>query len=151
MPTKCEHCAKPIPELRLKHGATSCSKTCSNLIQKNKCSSFCYPDTVKTGTVGAIHELVVSIDLMKRGLPVFRALSSACACDLGVLCNGRLLRFEVTTGYIGCKGSLSYPKHKKQNFDVIAVVSPGGITYLPALEEWFPAVVQVTANDPEVH
>jgi len=48
-----------------------------------------------TGTVGAIGELRVAIDLMSKGFDVFRALSPAASCDLLVMKEGKLFDIEV--------------------------------------------------------
>lgn len=64
-------------------------------------------------------------------MSVFRALSPSCDCDLAVLKNCKLIRVEVTTGYTMQNGALSYHHHDTKNYDVIAVVHKGGISYFP--------------------
>jgi hypothetical protein len=88
-----------------------------------------------SATVGAIHEYVVGIDLLRRGWPVFRSLSPACHCDLAVVAGGELLLVEVTTGFRTIAGALSWPtKRASYVFDVLAVVEKNGqITYIPEL------------------
>lgn len=49
------------------------------------------------GTVGAVGELAATIDLVRRGYEVFRAISPSSSCDLLVLKGGRVLRIEVRT------------------------------------------------------
>jgi hypothetical protein len=89
---------------------------------------------VPTATVGAINELLVGIDLLKRGLPVFRALSPSSPGDLAVLLDNKLVIVEVTTGSRTIRGVLVYPLHKGQAYDVLAVVERSGkIIYTPDL------------------
>ena len=56
-------------------------------------------DTLARGTVGAIGELEVSIDLMEKGFEVFRALSPSSSCDILVQKAGKTYALEVRTGY----------------------------------------------------
>ena len=89
---------------------------------------------IAPATVGAINEYLVGVDLLKRGLAVFRALSPASPGDLAVLHGDKLLMVEVTTGTKSPSGALMYPPHKAQAFDIIAVVErSGAITYIPEL------------------
>ncbi len=70
-----------------------------------------------------MHELVVCVDLLRRGYHVFRAVAPNCACDLLILKDGTLTRVEVTTGYIGLKGNLAHPVKDPNRFDLLAVVT----------------------------
>jgi hypothetical protein len=81
------------------------------------------PIKIKSATTGAAHELVVCVDLMKRGWHVFRAQSPSCPCDLIAMNDNQLLRIEVTTGTI-VKHGIAFPKKKDSYiFDFIAVVT----------------------------
>ena len=87
---------------------------------------------VATATVGAINEYLVGIDLLKRGLPVYRALSPSAPGDLAVLIGKKLAIVEVTTGARSTGGVLTYPPHRAHYYDVLAVVERSGvITYIP--------------------
>jgi hypothetical protein len=90
---------------------------------------------ISPGTVGAIAELAVAVDLMERGYDVFRAVSPACSCDLAVLSGGELLRIEVRTGHLSANGGLYWGATRNDDgrFDVYAVVlhsDPRQIVYL---------------------
>lgn len=130
---KCSECEKVI--LRKNKRALTCSDDCSTKRIKTKMSILNEHRVwgVSTGTTGAIHELVVSVDLMKRGLHVFRAMSPSCPCDLAVICDGKLLRIEVTTGFLLASGRIHVPSKNEKNFDVLAVVHGGVIHYQPDL------------------
>ena len=52
-----------------------------------------------TGTVGAIAEILVAADLLKKGYAVFRALSMSCFCDVIAIKEKRIFRMEIRTGY----------------------------------------------------
>jgi hypothetical protein len=89
-----------------------------------------------SGTTGAISELLVSSDLLRRGYAVFRALSPSCSCDLAILKGGRLFRVEVRTAYRHQKTRrLFYPKVDPEKSDIAALVVGGTeIIYIPELE-----------------
>ena len=91
---------------------------------------------VCTGTIGAIGELRVCVDLLSKGYHVYRAISPACPADLAITHNNKLYRVEVTTGYISIKGKLYHLKNEqdKLGFDIPAVIKKTGeISYFPEL------------------
>jgi hypothetical protein len=96
-----------------------------------------------TGTTGAISELVVATDLLRRGYSVFRSLSPACKCDLAILKGSILCRVEVKTGYLTRAGAHTTGNTNRQqrniDFDVLAIVLKVGTTivYEPDVETWF--------------
>ena len=77
-----------------------CSDTCRN-------RNF-YPERLNTdlstATVGALGELAVSCELLRRGWTVFRALSPSAFCDLIAIKDGTMLRIEVRTAYRPASG-----------------------------------------------
>ena len=76
-----------------------------------------------TMAVGAVHELLVSVDLMRRGFYVFRALSPAGPCDLVAIAKDEMYRIEVTTGVRTLAGTLSFRKKSDRYlYDFLAVV-----------------------------
>lgn len=87
-------------------------------------------------TVGAVSELSVCVDLMKRGFHTFRALSAHCPCDLMIFkTNGPTLRVEVKSGTISADGRRAYVPPTNDQFDVLALVYPDGvIEYRPPLD-----------------
>ena len=127
----CSHCGR----LLTGRGYKYCSKEClkqGNAEKYRKVNGERW--SLATATVGAIHEYIVGIDLLKRGHHVFRALSPSSPGDLAVLMGKRLVIVEVTTGSRSTKGVLTYPPHKNGSHDVIAVVERAGtITYIPDL------------------
>jgi hypothetical protein len=84
--------------------------------------------------VGAISELLVCADLLKKGYEVFRAVSQHCSCDLAILKDKALVRVEVRTAFMNGKGELNYAKPKPEKSDVLALVlKDGNIFYRPEL------------------
>ena len=90
-----------------------------------------YPG-ISTGTVGAISELRVSVDLLAKGYEVFRALSPSCSCDLAVMKDSKLLRIEVRTAYRG-KSNNIITRRSRFKADHFALVLPSEIVYEPEL------------------
>jgi hypothetical protein len=92
-----------------------------------------YAPGLSTSTIGAIAELKVGADLLGKGYAVFRALSPACRCDLVILSAHRAWTVEVRTGYYTPAGTLIY-SGAQIRADVVAILTPTGIVYRPALE-----------------
>lgn len=90
------------------------------------------PWDVSPPTKGAIAELFVSADLLKKGYEVFRAQSAACSCDLVTWKDGAFLRVEVKCGVYGKRGGMQYQYPRDPTrYDLLAVVSrEGEVTYL---------------------
>jgi len=77
---------------------------------------------IPTGTVGAIGEMVVAVDLMKKGYSVFRALSPHCFCDLVAYRGNDSYKIECRTGYRNIRtDSISFPKTIRDGVDIFAV------------------------------
>lgn len=114
-----------------------CSRECAKQYQKTQYEKNNLKLEVCSATVGTIGELRVSTDLLIRGFDVYRSLSPACKADLVVLKEKKLVRVEVTTGYLDYKGNvINNKKYADQsNFDVVAVVfTTGEIKYFPDIE-----------------
>lgn len=88
-------------------------------------------------TVGAISELIASTDLLRNGYSVFRALSPACTSDLVAFRNARndvVYRIQVVTGYKTHLGRIfSSKSDKHKDYDILAIVVGGNVTYRPEL------------------
>jgi hypothetical protein len=91
-------------------------------------------DGIPSSTVGAISEILVSADLLKKGYEVFRAMSPSCSCDLAVLKDGKLKRIEVRTGKRIRNGKI-YASKDGFRADIFATVvhKENIITYEPKL------------------
>lgn len=132
----CKFCRKPLSERKIRRHALYCDRICSrNFVKKQYASLNGRDGTVSRATVGAVSELIVSVDLLRRGYDVFRALSPSCSCDLVILKNGRVIRVEVRTGVINTGGKIAHAWKEKDRdrSDVLAVVVNGSIIYKPEL------------------
>jgi hypothetical protein len=130
----CARCGTEFQEDRRKTGF--CSKECRLKFYRAK--AFQLPaigviNEISTSTVGTIGELMVAIDLLQRGLHVFRALSPACCCDLAVIGkDGKLVQVEVRTARRTRNGRMFCIENTKA--DVVAMVVHGeGIFYKGSL------------------
>lgn len=130
----CERCGQRLSLRRIRLGHSKyCSKTCRRMAEEET-YALLHPSHAKVSctTTGAIGELLVSVDLLHRGFAVFRALSPACPCDLIALSGNRMLRIEVTKAVMLASGKTSFPPHKKENYDIMALFDDeGAIFYIP--------------------
>lgn len=128
-------CRKPFtPRQHKNANNTYCSTKCrSKYWNERNGIKRPYPH-LNTGTVGAIGELRVCVDLLEKGFEAFRAVSYTCSCDVAVLKDGKLLRIEVRTGYRYKTGQIHFTKNETKNrCDHYAVVLPEEIIYVPPL------------------
>lgn len=140
----CARCGSPLSAERQRRHARFCTNACAKAVAHDRHLELNprRPVTLATATVGALHELVVSCDLLGRGYPVFRALSPSCPCDLIILANGRTYRVEVCTGTPRRDGSVHSPKRDHAKYDILACVFGGQVQYLDAL----PSALQPTGT-----
>lgn len=134
---ECEMCGKEFKQ-RVSHHAT-CSKACVQA-KARRLYFTNNPDKAETahlntGNVGAMHELMVCCDLLKRGYEVFRAISQSSLFDVAAFKDGKLIRVEVTTGAFSTHGKLAHPTKDFSRFDLLAVVTGRGIEYTPPIGE----------------
>lgn len=98
---------------------------------------------LQTSLTGAVSELVVCIDLLRRGYDVYRSVAATGACDVIALKRGcsAPCRVEVKTATKGRYGDLKFnvPEWQKDCHDVVAltVLRDGSIEYQPDIEKWF--------------
>lgn len=87
-------------------------------------------DGVPRNTIGAGHELLACLDLMRKGYNVFRAISPSAPCDVILLDKDNLktLRVEIRTCRVNDDGSISFSGGLKGNekFDIYAAVLHDG-------------------------
>jgi len=91
-----------------------------------------------TQFTGAISELLVCIDLIRRSYYVFRSLTSNCPCDLLAMKDGKVLKIEVKTASKSKVTGKILPDFTKlpwHEFDVFAAVIDGEVQYIPELPE----------------
>lgn len=100
-----------IPVERIKKNCGTCGKEFVGLKRTKYCCGRCYNESygknslksnlngISAGTIGAISEIMVSADLMKKGYEVYRAISPASHCDLIAIKDDEIHKYEVRTGY----------------------------------------------------
>ena len=112
---KCELCRKDF--IHSQGNTKTCSAVCRN--ERAAKMNGRYTDkSISGGTVGAISEMMVGADLMKKGYVVFRALSPACFCDVIAIKGKNTLRVEVRTGYKSKTGKVSFPTNAHGDIDI---------------------------------
>lgn len=120
---KCEVCGNAISAR--KKTAKYCSEKCKNLFWTERAKSLSPNNKVynlSTGSIGAIAELMVCVDMMAMGYEVFRAISPSCSSDLIALKKSKAIRIEVRTGRYMSNKSVWYSKIRLKS-DVVAVVT----------------------------
>jgi hypothetical protein len=142
---QCVRCGKKIEG---KHASLKkfCTRQCSIKDMNEKYNAQNPPILTLSGKcldsqqVGTIGELVVIIDLMKKGYHVYRNIVHSSYCDLAVVNGKTLLRVEVKTGFYSPTGLLCYPScDKKDRYDHLAVwTKSGGLVYIPELPDLVP-------------
>jgi len=87
---------------------------------------------------GALGELIVAADLLRRGFSVYRGVNPDSACDLVVMVGPQAVRFEVTKGWrlTPAHQLCEKTRHRADRYDVLAVwASDGTIRYRPDLQQ----------------
>jgi len=125
----------PAKVRRTRGTAKYCDPACQNDHWKKEYAGQNTLWNLPSGTVGAINELRVAVDLLIRGYSVFRALSPNCPCDLVLLIDHRVFRVEVTTGHRSSNGRPYFPIKDPLRYDILAVVFPDSIVYSTVLPE----------------
>jgi hypothetical protein len=74
---------------------------------------------------GALAEIEVASDLMRKGFSVFRNLSPVGPVDMVAISNsgnGEVLKIQATVGSVGTRGSKIFARHKAQkNWNILTV------------------------------
>jgi hypothetical protein len=120
---ECPHCKKNFTSRY--STKIFCSAICQSAASKLKFRSLNSFPKLDTGTTGALAELVASVDLMKNGYEVYRAISPSSYSDLLAIKDDEVLKIEVRTGsyYYSANGKkLHFPRHKV-NGKIIAIVT----------------------------
>ena len=105
---KCLRCKIRVEDnrSRIKFCSKSCQQKYARSVNYGECPKF-----LQSGSMGALAEILVSADLMRRGYQVFRALSPNAPCDLIVLNNGFPLLVEVRTGLRNItRNTITFPR-----------------------------------------
>lgn len=115
-----------------------CSRKCWVHVQKQS------KGEVSTGTQGAIAELSISADLLRKGYNVFRAISPACAYDLVASKFSEVWHIEVRTA-VRCEGIWRGTLHVKSplvNCLALWEKATGSVAYITS--DTHMSIVQLT-------
>ena len=89
------------------------------------------PEGLCSNFVGGAGELFAAANLLRRGIPVFRAMTSVANCDLIADVDGVLLRIEVRCAKVK-DGRFAFAYPQAGRYDVLALVDQNGIvTFRP--------------------
>lgn len=133
-PALCRRCQTPIPLQRLRHHAKTCSLRCTTRHHNTQRIYLSTRLDLPAPTVGALAELVVGADLMRRGYEVFRSLSPAASCDLAILGPEGLRRVEVRTAY-RTKHGVQVKTNGRYDLFAAVIHCENLIIYTPPLED----------------
>jgi hypothetical protein len=137
---RCGYCRKALPRER-RTNRVYCGGTCRSAagIQRG-IEAGRLPvrseraDGLNAGDAGALAELVVTVDLMRRGWHVFRAVSPASPCDLVIVRGATIRRVEVRMARKTSLGEFQAWTSRvcQDRHDVLALVCGVEIEYRPA-------------------
>ena len=98
-------------------------------------SHFGLQEKLSSHFIGGASECSAAADLLRKGIPVYRAMTFVSSADLVIDRNGELLRVEVRSAKRNINGTLRYPMPiDRSRYDVLALVEPdGAVTYKPPL------------------
>lgn len=98
---RCRYCGKRFKVYAYETKKIFCNKRCQSKNWKTlQLPVLSTKYGLSSSNAGALSELIVGADLLRKGYHVFRSLSPACPCDLIALSeDGVLLRVEVRTKY----------------------------------------------------
>lgn len=128
---KCKICKKKFRHYQPQ--TKCCSEECRKLYRQYHDKRVGFFPHINGNTVGAITEIEIAADLMKKGYFVFRALSPACFCDLIAIKNNKFLKIECRTGYqseITEHISFSKKSHGDVNCFAVYLANKNKIYYL---------------------
>jgi|CXWL01.1.fsa_nt_gi predicted nucleic acid-binding Zn ribbon protein len=117
--TQCEVCGEIFGTAKSKK---TCSEDCQIKRVRRLTGREAHHQLLPSATVGAMSEMIIAIELMKKGYAVFRALSAACFCDLVVSKGNSIYKIECRTGYLNMQSkSLAYSTKVRGDIDLFAV------------------------------
>lgn len=120
----CKTCGKPFMGYGTKiYCSAGCRKSSNN---RQRFDAY-----VPTGSIGALGELLVAADLLRKGFEVFRSVSPSCSADIMIHRDGFSRRVEVRTGCIENSGKIL--ANRVHRADILAIVLPDKVLYEPEL------------------
>ena len=131
MEKKCKFCYKIFKPKRPNN--IYCSDKCRGEIARERAygNRYDYRKKLNRGQMGAVSELIICADLLKKGFYVFRAVSPSCFCDLIVTDGKKTLKIEVKSGRKTKNGVIHFQKNSShlELIDIFAVAFKNSIKY----------------------
>lgn len=118
----CEICGNDFRAIQA--GAKTCSSECRLKRNRKMTGRIASNSNIPTGTVGAITEIEICADLMRKGYAIFRAMSPACFCDVIAIKDNKIFRLECRTGYYNQNNSPAFASTIHGEIDYFAVYIP---------------------------
>jgi hypothetical protein len=132
----CRHCGEEFHPPR--RNSFVCSAECRSEENRGRYSkpSLVRDLGISTAMSGAISECRTCADLMAKGYWVFRSVSASSPSDLvAYKADGPMIRIDVKTYYRTGKVGSFLKLIDQGRCDVIAMATPEGIEYVPAIPE----------------
>ena len=122
-----------VYQLCKEHGIKLVDKRFTRPVGAQWTNHFGGAEKLTSHFIGGASELTACADLLRRGVPVYRALTFVSAAALVMDLGGRLLRVEVKSAKRTQKGTLTYQSpYYPDRYDILALVEPdGSVTYKP--------------------
>ena len=122
---KCLSCGNEI-EGKNANGSVKkyCSRQCYHNLKKleRKETNLSRRLGLKSGETGQINEMLVTINLIKRGYKVFVPFDTTCSFDLLAYKEGNYKKVQVKTGTYNYNNSKLPVVLKNSDYDILAVV-----------------------------
>lgn len=136
---QCQNCGGDISEERLKRKAVFCKTACRKAKElKDYKTRNTHHDGLSPIVIGEMSSLQIAADLLKKGYSVFKALSP-CSCPLIIMKENILLRVKTRTGILNKEGKVFFSQPENKNdYDILAVITNGNITYEPEITSFSP-------------
>lgn len=129
---QCKNCTK---EFEVHHKSKKfCTSRCKDLFCHRKSQHI--PNHLSTGTTGAMIELLVSADLIRKGYYVFRNVGPHGPCDIIAMKNNKQYLIEVKTKSFKSNGEIRLfkPVNPNGKYDIVAYGDFESVVYNPPLE-----------------
>lgn len=96
---------------------------------------FGHTEKLSSHFIGGASEMIVCADLLKRGIPVYRAITFLSSADLIADMDGALVRIEVKSAKRNENGNFQFAAPHPERFDVLALVDQhGAVDYRPPID-----------------
>ena len=125
----CKNCKEELSEVKIRRHAKFCSMKCYRQNKNNQYRKL-NPrmSNLTNGTIGAISELRVALDLMVKGKFMFKSVDPGAPIDYVVMDGKEIYSLEVKTGSITTSGKIMHPIVKTKP-DRLAIVVGDKIIY----------------------